>query len=142
MRAGRLDRRITIQRKESEPSDSGEPIDTWETLATVWASMSPVRGDERFDAPQLIAGEQIEFRVRWSSILAGLNALDRIIYPTQNHPHISHIHDILAVHEIGRREGLQIIAWRRADVLDDPDAFFDSTDITFDDTSHTWDEAA
>lgn len=89
--------------------------------------MAPVRGEERFDAPQYIASEQVEFRVRYAEVLAALTPLDRVIYPAFTTDEIGaspvpdvmtrRIYDVLAVHEIGRREGLQIITARRADVL-------------------------
>lgn len=89
--------------------------------------MAPVRGEERFDAPQYIASEQVEFRVRYAEVLVDLTPLDRVIYPAFTADEIGaspvpdvttrRIYDVLAVHEIGRREGLQIITARRADVL-------------------------
>lgn len=124
MRGGRLDRLITIQRKTSTASDSGEPQDTWTTIAPLRrpASMAPVRGDERFNIPQISALEQIEFRIRYSSDVAALSPQDRIIHPALSadspEPAVRKIHDVLAVHEIGRREGLQIITQRRPDVLE------------------------
>ena len=108
MRAGLMDRRITLQRKSSTPSSSGDPVVTWAALATVWANVSPVRGDERFTDPQYAAKEQTDFRIRYSSDVADLSPLDRILYQSATY-------DILAVHELGRRETLQIIAFRRAD---------------------------
>lgn len=84
--------------------------------------MSPVRGDERFSAPEIAAFEQIEFRIRYSADVADLSPKDRIIYPALSAdspaevPAARRIHDILAVLEIGRREGLQIITQRRPDV--------------------------
>lgn len=120
MRAGRLDRRISIQRKTADVSPSGEPTEAWGTIAQRSASMSPVRGDERFTSPQLVASEQTEFRVRWDLEIAGLSPQDRIIYPAlvpSSEPVERAIYEILAVHEIGRREGLQIITTRRPDVL-------------------------
>lgn len=121
MRAGSLDRTVTIQRKAVTQSESGEPVETWTTLARRAASMRPVRGDERFAAPQIGAQEQIEFRVRYSTDMAALSPQDRVIYPAlavenPETPAERQIHDIVAVHEIGRREGLQIITTRRPDV--------------------------
>lgn len=122
MRAGRLDRLITIQRKSSTPSDSGEPVETWTNVAARRpASASPVRGEERFTGEQLVAKDQIEFRTHYSELLVTLSAIDRVLYPA---PEIGEeasapertIHDVLAVHEIGRREALQIITARRTDV--------------------------
>lgn len=115
MKAGKLDRRITLQRKASTQSDSGQPQDTWNTLAGPrWAAVAPVRGDERFTAPQYAAKQQTEFRIRWSQDVAGLTPLDRIIYP-HGSTNQADIYDVLAVHEIGRHEGLKIITFRRAD---------------------------
>lgn len=121
MRFGRLDRVITIQRKSTTSSDSGEPVETWANIATRRAaSVAPVRGDERFTGEQLVANDQIEFRVHYSQTLAELSPLDRVLYPAPNAGEEADvaersIHDIIAVHEIGRREGLQIITTRRAD---------------------------
>lgn len=123
MRAGRLDRRITIQRKGGTASASGEPGDDWTTLVNRRpASMSPVRGEERFGDPQVAAHEQVEFRIRWSQDVSGLLPQDRIIYPalSEDSPDDDALtrstYNVLAVHEIGRREGLQIITERQADV--------------------------
>ena len=120
MRAGRLDRKITIQRKTGDVSPSGEPVEAWGALVTRWASMAPVRGDERFSSPQVVANEQIEWRLRWDLALADLSPQDRIVYPAIDpaaEPVTRSVYEILAVHEIGRREGLQIITTRRPDVL-------------------------
>lgn len=124
MRAGRLDRMITIQRGGSTVGDDGHPVDSWSTLGTLRrpASMVPIRGEERFSAPQYVAREQVEFRVQYAAVLADLTPLDRIIYPAfesdspLTDPETRRVYDIMAVHEIGRREGLQIMTARRADV--------------------------
>ena len=120
----RFDRIVTIQRKTETPSDSGEPVEVWENLVLRHsASMWPVRGDERFAAPQEVASDQIEFRIRYSSDVAALSPLDRIIHPAlelgedPDDAPTRYIHDVLLVQEIGRREGLKIITLRRADVL-------------------------
>lgn len=122
MRAGRLDRFITIQRKTVTYSGAGEPINTWAALvADRPASVSPVRGDERFGGEQYAAMEQTEFRVRWSSEIAALTPLDRVVYPASDaseSPEVARsIYDIMAVHELGRHEGLQILTARQADVI-------------------------
>lgn len=123
MRAGRLDRFITIQRKSDVISDGGGVTQTWTTIAARRAaSYAPIRGDERFAAPERMAEQQVEFRIRYSSSVAGLSELDRLIYPAlaadspEPEPDPKSIYDIVTVFEIGRREGLQIIAMRRPDV--------------------------
>jgi head-tail adaptor len=122
----RFDRIVTIQRKSQTQSSSGEPIEAWANLALRRsASMWPFRGDEQFASPEKVAGEQIEFRVRYSADVAALNPKDRIIHPALSEAEAADpdhvipersIHDVLAVHEINRREGLKIITNRRPDV--------------------------
>ena len=111
MRAGNLDRRITLQRASVAQNGLGEEIETWADLATVWAEKIESR---RLAKEQSDAGEARQalrrrtFRIRWSSGLADLNARDRVIFDGQ-------ACDILGVTELGRREGLEIETLQRAD---------------------------
>lgn len=123
MKPGRLDRLVTIQRHSTTPSDSGEPVETWAVVGALrqYASMAPVRGEERFvRSDQRVGLDQIEFIIRYSSDVAELEPKDRVIYPaleaSSDTPTTRAIYDILAVHEVGRRQGLRIITERRADV--------------------------
>lgn len=121
MRAGRLDRRITIQRKTTSFSASGAEVETWTAISHRRpASRTPIRGEERFQAQQFVAREQLEFRVRYGSSVTDLSPLDRIIYPPpanpdEQNPDDRDLYDVMAVHEIGRREGYRILAARRAE---------------------------
>ncbi len=125
MQAGRLDRLITVQRKTQTIGEDGHPTDVWSTLGAQRrpASVRPVRGDERFTAPQYVASEQVEFRIRYADTVDDLTPLDRIIYPALEPDSPSdpvetrRQYDILAVHEIGRNEGLLIFTARRSDVV-------------------------
>lgn len=122
MRAGPLDRRIAIQRKNLSYSDSGQPIEAWQTLGPIrWASRNPIAGEERFTTETLNAKEQVEFRIRWSSDLAELQPADRLIEPaddaTSNPIPPRSIYDIVGVLEIGRREGLRVQTTRRVDTI-------------------------
>lgn len=126
MAAGKLDRKITIQRKSESQLPSGEPVEAWANLAVRRsASMWPYKGAESFSAPETTAYEQIEFRVRYSADVAALSPKDRIIYPALTEAQAADagyaiparsIHDVLAVLEINRREGLKIITQRRPDL--------------------------
>jgi head-tail adaptor len=128
MQAGRLDRLITIRRNTPTTGSDGGQIDSWSNIGGLRrpASMRPLSGDERFNDPQYVAKEQIEFRIRYADSVADLTPLDQVIYPALTAQEIAdspqpdleerRIHDVLAVHEIGRREGLQIVTVRRADV--------------------------
>jgi SPP1 family predicted phage head-tail adaptor len=117
MQAGKLDRKISIERRTDTRDAYGQPIPTWERIGlTRSARRFPVAGDERFSSDQFIAREQIEFTIRWASDLSDLNSKDRVVYPATTSPIDSEIYEIIAVHEIGRREGLKIITARRSEV--------------------------
>lgn len=42
--AGRLNKRITFQRKSSTTDDWGQPLQTWTDYATVWANIRTITG--------------------------------------------------------------------------------------------------
>ena len=126
MRAGKLDQRVTIQRKSVTQSDSGQPVETWAALgplrrpASYTAVTSMIRGDERMATEQRVALGAVQFVIRYSAEVADLSPLDRIVYPAlmvdNGAPAESLLFDISAINPIGRNDGLQIIAIRRADV--------------------------
>lgn len=122
MRAGRLDRLITIQRKTDTQDEWGQPIPAWvDVKHREPASRTPLEGAERFGGDQWVASQQVEFIIRWHAAVASLHPQDRIIDPAPDSsnvqaPTFTEIYEIMAVDEIGRREGLRIKAARRPDV--------------------------
>lgn len=50
MRAGRLKQRIAIQTAAETKGATGQTVKTWSTVATVWAAVEPIRGEERIAA--------------------------------------------------------------------------------------------
>lgn len=115
-KTGPLDRKISIERKTSTRDDHGQPIESWTRIgATRSAAKFPVSGTERFIADQFVGREQDEFQVRWTTDIADVSPLDRVVYPVTVAPTDDEIFDIIAVHEIGWRVGLRIITARRAE---------------------------
>ena len=108
--AGRLDRRITIERADApSQSASGEPQLVWAALAgPLWAEIVPVRGSEGQAEPGRAAHQDVEITIRHSAAVADVNPKDRV-------NHRGELFDILELHEIGRRVGLRLIARRKAD---------------------------
>lgn len=122
MRAGRLDRRITIQRKTQTSSPSGEPEESWSALVTdLPAGLTPIAGSEVQGSEQSKALQQVSFEIRWSPEVDDLSPLDRVVYPsdaaTDSPSMVRTVYEIVAVNEIGRQNRLQLIAARRPDVL-------------------------
>ena len=103
MEAGKLDRRIVIERYTEAQDDFGQPIETYEPVDTVWAEVKPLRGQERFQAQQVSAEAETRFRIRWR------NDIDEKMVLV----HDGAVYDIKAILEIGRREGLEILAKAR-----------------------------
>ncbi len=97
MQAGKLDRRITMQRSTFVVDDYGEQIATWQTLDTVWGQKVEMRGSERYTSAQTLAQYDTKFRIRYRR---NLRAADRIICDGVTY-------DIGPVIEIGRGEGLE-----------------------------------
>jgi SPP1 family predicted phage head-tail adaptor len=46
LRAGMLNRRLAIQSRSTTQDAAGQPLNTWTTLATVWAAIEPLSGHE------------------------------------------------------------------------------------------------
>ena len=63
MRSGSLRHYVTIQKVTvTQDSDTGEPSESWSTLAQVWAAVEPLSGREFMNAQQVES--QITHRVR------------------------------------------------------------------------------
>lgn len=68
MRAGLLRNRVYIQQKTASQNAAGEPVYTWTTLYTAWASIEPVRATETIaaTAPVQAVTHKIGMRYRHS----------------------------------------------------------------------------
>lgn len=108
MDAGRLDVRIVILRATSTPNAMNEAVETWNTLATVWASKTPVMDGEKWAAGQTLADATVRFTIRWSSAVADVNPRDRISYDGRTW-------DIQGVKDMGRDAYREITATARAE---------------------------
>jgi len=114
MQAGRLDRRITIERL-------GPPVDTgftdrsdFEPLTTRSAELVPLRGAEMMAAGENAAFTSAKFRIRRPrSIDPMINPMDRLKYGGRTY-------DIVGVDEIGR-DTIEIMATARAEPEADAD---------------------
>lgn len=106
--AGKLDRRITLERFTATPDAYNEPEKSWLTLGVRSASYEPLSDGERFRAGETAANASARFVIRYSSVVADLNPKDRLVFEGVTY-------DIVRVKEIGRREGLEITAAARAD---------------------------
>lgn len=73
--AGRLDRRIEIQRATEVQDSFGQVTQTWVLHATVWANFLPAGGAESFTADQRSSRSGAVFTIRY---LAGITPRMRV----------------------------------------------------------------
>jgi SPP1 family predicted phage head-tail adaptor len=104
MTAGKMDRRITLQRATA--TDDGFSTAgslTWSDIAKVWAEVEQIKDGERWRAGAVEATVTHRFRIRYSSAWEDLGAEDRVIYQGREF-------NISGVKELGRREKMEITA--------------------------------
>lgn len=105
--AGKLDRRVTILRAGGASTDSWGEDDPGADVETVrWASVRPAPGTERFANAENAATAVMRFVFRWE---AGL------VEPTDRLRHAGLTYDVKSVTEIGRREGIEVLAVARVE---------------------------
>lgn len=76
MRAGKLNRAVTIQRLVQGQDDIGQPVSTWIGLATVWANIAHKSGLETIKADAPVSEVQASIRIRYrTDIDAGMRVV-------------------------------------------------------------------
>ena len=78
MRAGRLDKRVSLERIDPGEDDHGEPLETWSTLAVRWASIEPLNGREYLAKSVENSEVTTRIRLRYDSVSSTLTSADRI----------------------------------------------------------------
>lgn len=99
MRAGKLDRLVSLYHRVLTQDAQGEQIATYPTAyGQVWAEKLDQRAREYFAAQGTQAEATTRFRIRWRSdvLMTDRVALDGVNY------------DIVQISEIGRRQGLEL----------------------------------
>jgi SPP1 family predicted phage head-tail adaptor len=100
MQAGRMDRRIKIERRVETQNAYGEAVITYDLLAELWAEKRFVSGREVFASNQFIEQGTVIYRIRY---FKGVNEKCRIVDNEDTY-------DIVYISELGRREGLELTA--------------------------------
>lgn len=77
MNAGALRHRVTIQRFERVEDEGGGYVEDWKDVATVWAAIKPMRGNERYEAQQVQSTLTHKVIMRYR---AGIKPQMRILY--------------------------------------------------------------
>ncbi len=100
MRAGKLDRTISIERLSETVSASGAVSSAWTNIATVRAEIVQQSASEFLTGFGEAQDGTIIFRIRY---LSGITTADRVSYGGA-------AYDLKEITEIGRRRGLELRA--------------------------------
>ena len=98
--AGARDRKIIVQRATVTQNEFNEPVEAWTELVTLWARERPLKGQERFNSPQILGERVSTFETLF---YPGITIKDRISYDGL-------YWNITNIAEQGRGEGLAISA--------------------------------
>lgn len=98
MRAGKLDKTITIERRGEVVDDYGTVTEGWATLAGVRAQVIQQSTEEFLQSAGTTGQTAIVFRIRHRD---GLTTADRVSYQGQ-------VFDLKEIKELGRRDGLDL----------------------------------
>lgn len=111
MRAGTLDRILTIERKSTTTDAFGGEVETWAPIAgleDIPASVEEIPDGEVWRAAEVQATVTTRFVIRWSPAAAGVTPLDRVKYAGKTF-------DINRTKELQRRKGVELTAAARAE---------------------------
>ena len=100
MRAGKLDRTITIERPTEVVAPSGSVSNSWTTVAEVRAEVVQQSANEFLSGFGEAENGTVIFRVRY---VPGITTADRVHYNGA-------AYDLEEIKEIGRRRGLELRA--------------------------------
>lgn len=80
MRAGTINRRLTVEAPEATQNETGEEIISWTLVGTVWAQMEPLRSREALISGTNLAIADTKIRIRWSPTMGAVNEKWRALY--------------------------------------------------------------
>lgn len=76
MQAGKLDRRITLQRLTDGVDEIGQPVQAWANVSNVWANVRYLSGIQTIKSDALVSIAKASIRIRRrTDVVAGMRAL-------------------------------------------------------------------
>jgi SPP1 family predicted phage head-tail adaptor len=109
MRAGDMDRRITVQSFTATLNNHGEKVKSWSDVGTFWAKLTPQRVMESFRSQQELAQAERGYRVRWNSTTKTIDPKMRLEISNNDSPETFTYWEILGTQLIDRNEGIDIL---------------------------------
>ncbi len=95
MRAGNLRQRVAIQNYTETRDAMGHPIQSYSTVATVYAAVEPIKGREFFAAEQVQSDTDVRIRMRYRDDIT-IDTRSRVTHET-------HTYDVMNVIHVSER---------------------------------------
>lgn len=95
---GKLDRRITIERKTETETPSGDVVKAWTPIVSVWAEIIQQTATEFFTGYGEAETGSVIFRIRF---VAHITTADRVTYN-------GNAYNLKEIKELGRRDALEL----------------------------------
>lgn len=99
MFSGKLDRLVTLETNTPSADTHGQPIESWSTIASVYAEKMNPKAVERYVNNQDAGFRTVVWRIRWRS---DVDNLDRVTYDSNNY-------QVKGVTEVGRKHYLLLL---------------------------------
>ena len=104
---GRLDKRITIQKRTVTADTKRNQIPEWTDYYTCWAAVNGVSNREYWQARQSHEENTVNFKVRFCAALKALNTVDyRIVFGGRIY-NIEHIDNVLFADSLLNIKGVE-----------------------------------
>ena len=103
MNSGNLDQRINIERHSTGTDALGQPVETWELVAAVWANIKNQSGLSAIKAESDVSVVKTSIRIRHRTVDAGMRVV-----------HGADIYDIRAVLPDGKKQYVDLVCQKVA----------------------------
>lgn len=98
MLIGVKNRRITFEESVQRTDEVGDTVNEWVLYDSSWASIEPLRGEERYEAQRVQGSISHKIRVRYSTRLAAMTGKHRAVYAGRIFDLVGPPGDLMAKH--------------------------------------------
>lgn len=99
--AGHYPHRLTVQAPvQTQDHATGDITNDWQTIATIWARIEPIRGREALIDEKILAEMNTRIMVRWSPLAEKLTSAHRGLHQDTIFNFVSIAHVLLERREI------------------------------------------
>lgn len=104
MNIGRMDRKVVVEKRDTNVDTFGQHIETWRERFKAWGMKRDDFANERVEAGQVVEVTRTTWTMRYDK---RLKHTDRIVYGSEHYY-------VLGIVELGRKEGMKVLTEKRS----------------------------